>query len=32
MALCYTLIEMRLRMIENILFKKRKVNEVAEIM
>jgi len=32
MALCYTLIEMRLRMIEDILSKKRQVNEVAEIM
>lgn len=32
MPLCYTLIEMRVRMIEDILSKKRKVNEVAEIM
>lgn len=32
MALCYTLIEMRLRMIEDIICKKRKVTEVAEIM
>lgn len=32
MGLCYTLIDMRVRMIEDILSKKRKVNEVAEIM
>jgi len=32
MALCYTLIDMRIRMIKDLIAKRRKVNEVAEIM